>query len=446
MKSSKIDAPTKKSSSRKRRAALKGSGDYTTENSIREPMARLEAKLDHIEKSVNKVANPKTIASTAGRALGSLVGMGDLGGLAGETIAKLFGHGDFEVKSNSIMKGVEMDGPVVPKFTQHGKRGTRIVEREYLGDIVSGALVGGATAFTNTAYAINPTNAQAFPWLSTVAQQFDQWEPHGMVFEFVSTSSEYNGASQALGTVIMSTDYDSLDLPFTSKQTMENADYACSTKPSVSLIHGIECDVKERPLPVMYTGSHASVESRFQVLGNFQIATMGCSVAGVTLGELWVSYDITFYKKQITPPPYIGPGLSQGGTSVLGSGLFSNPTVFQYQKLLTIDNGTSPSFSLVRFDPSVTSGYFLVYYSIATYHGEPYTWPVPTGSVGCAMVSESGFPSPAVVGASYDRSWLVQVLGFIPGGAYFTMTTQLVAGSYWQLCISQVPSQFALSH
>jgi hypothetical protein len=35
-------------------------------------------------------------------------------------------------------------------------------------------------------------------------------------------------------------------------------------------------------------------------LGNFQLATQGVSAAGVTLGELWVSYDITFYKKQLT--------------------------------------------------------------------------------------------------------------------------------------------------
>jgi hypothetical protein len=82
---------------------------------------------------------------------------------------------------------------------------------------------------------------------------------------------------------------------------MENADYACSTKSSHSVAHGIECDPDERPTKLLYTGPAGAGESlNMYNLGRFQIASQGMSTAGTNLGELWVSYDITFYKKQIS--------------------------------------------------------------------------------------------------------------------------------------------------
>jgi len=203
----------KKKQSRKQ-PQIRGKGDYTFENTITDPIKRIEAKVDHLEKSVNKKASIKGAASTVGRTLGNFVNQGDLGAMAGETLAKLFGHGDYTVKSNSL---IPHPGQTLPKFSSH-QRGTRITEREYIGDIYSGALANGSSVFLNSAFSINPTNAATFPWLSTIAALYDQWEPHGIVFEFVSTSSEYNGTNQSLGTVIMSTDYDVNDPLFVTKQ------------------------------------------------------------------------------------------------------------------------------------------------------------------------------------------------------------------------------------
>jgi hypothetical protein len=57
----------------------------------------------------------------------------------------------------------------------------------------------------------------SFPWLSTIASAFEEWEPLGIVYEFVSTSAAYGGgANQALGAVAMVTDYDALDSAFTN--------------------------------------------------------------------------------------------------------------------------------------------------------------------------------------------------------------------------------------
>lgn len=348
---------TKQQQQLRRRRSIKGRGDYSEEvKSIPKPLVRLEAKIDHLERSlVHTTPKITNAASTIGRTLGNFVNQGDLGALAGESLAKFFGHGDYKVKSNSLING-PISGPNPPKFGSHGKRGTRVMEREYIGDIVSGALVNGQSTFTNQSFRINPTDRSSFPWLSTIANQYDQWEPHGIVYEFVSTSSSYNGTSQALGTVVMATDYDVFDAVYPSKQIMENADYSCSTRPAESLVHGVECDPRERPTPILYCTTNAA--ANLQDLGNFQVATVGCSAAGTSLGELWVSYDITFYKKQLVTPATSLAAWCASGTCSPGGPLLFNPTVWYSRSITTtvvVGTGT-----YVNLPASQGSGRYLV--------------------------------------------------------------------------------------
>jgi hypothetical protein len=347
------------------RGTLRGRGDYTAnEGSIPDPLKRVEAKIDHLERSINRKATVNSAASTVGRTLGNFMGQGDLGALAGSSLAKLFGHGDFEVKGNTLMAGHLPSGPTVPTFSSPGKRGVRIIEREFLGDVRAGSLSSGATLFQNSSYPIIPTDTSTFPWLSTIAGQFDQWEPNGIVFEFVPTSSDFNGSSQALGAVIMATDYDVRDAAYPSKVIMENADYAASTKPSCALLHGVECAVAERPTKVLYTYSSAlEHEKRLSTLGNFQIATQGMSVTNVTLGELWISYDITFYKKQLIPHEllYLPPTYSGSGRCLVGQGLLANPDAPVLSDKIEITQPTV-STSLIVFNGCEGKSFLVTYY------------------------------------------------------------------------------------
>jgi hypothetical protein len=246
--------------------------------------------------------NPNSVGSKIGAQIGARYGQAGLGMKAGDFINRVIGKGDYTVVGNSLMRGNLTKSSQIPFFTPDGKRGLRVTEREYLGDIRSGALVGGSTIFSNNSFAINPGLAATFPWLSALANNFDQWQPNGIIFEFRSTSSTFNGTSQALGTVIAATEYDVVDPQFATKVEMENSDYAMSCAASESLIHAVECSPKERQRQ-LYSIRNGSVPSndiqRNYDLGNFQIATQGMSVADVNLGELWVSYDITFYKKQL---------------------------------------------------------------------------------------------------------------------------------------------------
>lgn len=176
-------------------------------------------------------------------------------------------------------------------------RADRIIHREYICDIISSAT---PNAFQVQSFPINPGMAVTFPWLNSIASNYEQFEPHGIVFEFISTSGAFNGATQALGTVIMATDYDPTDNPFINKIEMEITDYSNSGRTSINQIHGIECQPGERGDAILFnrSGSVGSESLKFYDLGTFQVATVGVSNASVNLGELWVSYDVSFYKKQ----------------------------------------------------------------------------------------------------------------------------------------------------
>jgi len=178
----------------------------------------------------------------------------------------------------------------------------RIVHREYIRDIQ------GSTNFSQSVLPLNPGLAETFPFLSQVADAYEEFRIRGLVFEYKSTSSEYvfntggSGSSGALGTVIMATNYNAaISPPFTDKKSMENYQYAQSAPPTRNMLHQVECRGAGTPLKTMYlrTGPQApQTDIRMYDLGNFSIATQGMitEVDNATIGELWVAYDVEFFK------------------------------------------------------------------------------------------------------------------------------------------------------
>jgi len=245
----------------------------------------------------------KAIGSTWGKSAGKL---GEsVGGLA-HYIGKIFGSGDY-VASPAVQENTILS-PQIPSFSANATT-VRVRHREFLGDILSSAT---ANTFDIQAFPINPGLAQTFPWLSQVCgATFQQYRLNGCVFEFRSMSSDaLNSTNTALGQVIMATDYDSADTPFSSKQQMENTEFGVSCKPSCNMIHAIECAKKLTSVSEQYIrayGNPSNTDIRLYDLGRFYIATNGCQGTNVNLGELWVSYDVTFIKTIEQPPLYLAP-------------------------------------------------------------------------------------------------------------------------------------------
>lgn len=217
-----------------------------------------------------------------------------MGGYAGRGVASLTGMGDYTISKNDLLQLNE--GQQVASFGDMN-HGVIIMHREYIGDVTQ------TSTFTLNSFPINPGLPQTFPWLSNIAPNFDQYQILGMVFHFKSTASDFGTTTNmAMGTCILATDYDSADSNYASKIEMENAQYSTSGKPSVDIIHAVECDPAITFAPIKYVrtgGVPSGKDVRLYDQGNFQLATTGMPTTGGAIGELWCTYKIAFYKPNL---------------------------------------------------------------------------------------------------------------------------------------------------
>lgn len=230
-------------------------------------------------------------------------GLGALGGAFGPTgavvgkavgslISKIVGFGQYKVQNNTLMNNDQ-----IPQFTKDGD-GLRVTHRECFGDLAS------SISYVNHTLGITPNNVLIFPWLSQLACYFQEFKFEGLVFEFKTTSSNaLTSTNTALGTVIMSTNYDPDAEPFKSKIEMEAYEFTTSTCPAQSMLHGVECKPSSNVLSKLYTTGadvlSSTSDNRFTNLGTINIATVGMQANDAVIGELWVTYSIRLCKPKL---------------------------------------------------------------------------------------------------------------------------------------------------
>lgn len=297
-------------------ARVDGNGNYYTDRIV-PVMQQLVPKgtFEHFGTKAGILGGAALGARYGHPVQGAMAG-GFIGGRLGNGVSRIVGFGDYTVQSNSIFKEsmAVSPGEAVPSFGMIGQE-TRIRHREFIKDIVVPAV---PATFTVQSFTINAGNINTFPWLATIAAQYQQYRVNGCVFEFKTLSSDIT-AGGALGSLILATNYDVTENAYPDKLRMENSQYAVSAKPSQSQIHTIECDPKLTQSKLLYVRDASSaasgVDARLSDLGSFQVATAGLpGTAGAVLGELWVSYDISLYKPEI-----VAPLLGGGQVSFTGS-------------------------------------------------------------------------------------------------------------------------------
>lgn len=296
-------------------------------------------------------------------------GWGQIGSRIGSQVANIVGFGDYQIKQNSM---IDM-GSAVPSFVDMS-HATIITHKEYIADVVVPAT---PASFALRAYDINPGSSTTFPWLSSIARNFDQYEIIGMVFYFKSTSSD-SAATLPLGTVIMATEYDAADANYASKQAMEQSEYSGSCKPSQDLMHPIECAPHLTAQSLLYvrTAAIANTNDLRQFdLGKFQIATTGLP-AGTSgaIGELWVSYKIALVKPQYdksiagTDNYALTASLIAGGAPGTYFGAAAT-TIYPTQGVPLV--GSSISGNTINLPANPRGGHYLISYVLSM--PAPYT-------------------------------------------------------------------------
>ncbi len=333
-------------------------------------------------------------AMAVDKVLGPQAGM-----LAGDIVkkgtSKFIGGGRGSYNTNVLVEGSSYTPMAFASMTD--EQGDMIcTHSEYVRDIYGNP---SDSDFEVQCLNINPGLEQTFPWLSQIAQNFDEYVMIQCLFTFRSTLtdviSDNNGQ---VGQVIMVTQYN-VDKPaFAQKHLMMQYNGSQSSRSTESALHGIECDpaklsgaegkrIRTKPLPKgnLMDYDHA----KFQLA----VSNTPVGIASQTIGELWVSYKVLLRKPKfftslgygISMDRFIGHGDgSEGGNGVSRTdpfGVLFDGTVGR--PLVAKDNSIGVHCSAVQGDNS-TINPTLTDYSLWNYAstGTPASTLAPDASTG----------------------------------------------------------------
>ncbi len=181
----------------------------------------------------------------------------------------------------------------------------------------------------NIQCALNPGLSTCFPWLSTVAANYELYSFKKLWFEYRTTSGEVmSGTNPALGKVIMATNYDVIQPPFPDIIAMENYEGNANFPPYQKYArHTVDVNGRSMAAVLPYTRRYirtgpvpdttaegGSGDPHAYDVGLFQVGTQGMPADGNQVGELWVGYSIDLIKPRPTQ-------LSSGGDMWSATGL-----------------------------------------------------------------------------------------------------------------------------
>lgn len=316
---------------------------------------------------------PRAIGGAYGAYTGGLPGAAR-GWNLGAGVSKFIGWGDYQDASSSAY-GPTVDNQLLPggnapisvNADPTNKTGDLFfTHTEFITNIYN-----TSTGFENRAFPLNPGMKETFPFLSQLAKNFTMYEFHGLIFEYRPTSGEFGSASNALGKIIMATDYDPDSPPFVTSQNMENYDYATSCKPSVGMRHGVETAPNQSATKMQYIRTIDGTRDKiFTDIGLFQIATDGLPTAGAgAIGELWVTYCVKLSRSQILPLEDNMVGCFRMAGLVHTTSPFSNYPIFETDTRIIMENHVGGSGVVLKepdsmeFPESTTGGTYLIMFT-----------------------------------------------------------------------------------
>lgn len=282
--------------------------------------------------------------------IGAPIG-GAIGAAAGKAYSRITGWGDYKITKNSLLGA---DGAIVPTF---GEDSIRVRKRECI------AHINATSDFNNNVFPINPGLSDTFPWLSAIAQNYEQYRFNGLVFQFKSTSSDAIASTTnlGLGQVILATDYNADSTPFVNDLQMLGSFFCNSDKPSRDILHAVECAPSETAQKLYYCRSGDipdGADARLYDLGIFQLATLNMGADYTGMGQLWVSYDVTFSKAVMNNQ--LGFAINTDEFDFVG---VDNSNVFGTSQTAATGNNLGITFDSsmkFSFPPTIESGYYMV--------------------------------------------------------------------------------------
>lgn len=213
------------------------------------------------------------------------------------------GQGQYGIAANDIVSLSSGGDLTIPKFGPH-EADVVIRHSEYVRDIY--VQPSSQTPFVVQTLPLNPGLSVAFPWLSQIAGNYEEYSLVQCIYTFKSTIAQVAVSNGQQGQILMATQYKVTDLPFADKESMMMYAHSSSSMLSQSTYHGVECD------PQKLTNTTGTKFLRTGELGvgvdkkeydhgilNIAISNPPTNYLGQSAGELWVSYTVVLRKPKL---------------------------------------------------------------------------------------------------------------------------------------------------
>jgi hypothetical protein len=323
----------------KRRYVASGRGKYSIGRNWRKSgLGKTTAKtFRHLIEAVGGAMAGGAVAGPTGAAIGAeMAGSGMYTGGGMYTGSGMYNPG--QLHTNALISSRDSTS-IIPEFSRTpDDAGTIIMSRrEYISDVYAPPFINGEDGalfpFSLQSFNLNPGLEKTFPFLSQIAQNYEEYEFIQMIFTFRSTTTDIGSSTSGqCGSIIMATNYNAAAPPFATKNTMMEYMGAMSCKATESMLHGVECDPAKLSLPAngLYTRANPVItgqDLKTYDHGLFQIAVANApsTYANQVLGELWISYTVKLRK----PKLFTGLGLGISRDIFVGSnyeGISLNPS------------------------------------------------------------------------------------------------------------------------
>ncbi|UTQ50963.1 MAG: coat protein [Convolvulus aureusvirus 1] len=173
-----------------------------------------------------------------------------------------------------------------PKFKK-GVGSVTVTHRELIGQWNNSSGLVVNQGVTGNLYRVNPSNGVLFPWLQTLAANFDQYSFGKVTLQYVPLCS-----TTETGRVAMYFDKDSQDLEPSDRVELANMEFLTETSPWAEALLNVPVDNTKR-----FTNDSDTADPKLLDLGQIGVATYGGAGTNA-VGDVFIHYTVTFFSPQ----------------------------------------------------------------------------------------------------------------------------------------------------
>jgi len=215
---------------------------------------------------------------------------------------------------SALTRRFRNDAPSVSGSPFSGDGSIVVRHREYIADVL------GSVAYAVTSFSVNPGLSTTFPWLSTVAANYESYKFRRLQFLYETSKS-----TNTSGSLMLSMDYDAADSSPSSKvEQMAMFNAVRSAVWDECVLSGDKKDLQKFGVQryLRNAALAANLDIKTYDIGNFLVGTIGCADTS-TLGELYVEYEVELHTPQLS-----NQALAATGERITGNTSISKTQIF----------------------------------------------------------------------------------------------------------------------